>query len=79
IVSACGISLGLAWKSGVAAELIGYPDGSLGEKLYYSKVYFDTSELFAWTVFIIIFSVSFEKLFMFALKKLLRSNGKNKA
>ncbi|MBO4277553.1 MAG: ABC transporter permease subunit [Clostridia bacterium] len=71
LVSACEISLGLAWKSGIAAELIGYPTGSVGEKLYYSKVYLDTVDLFAWTVFIVLFSVGFAKLFLAALKRLL--------
>lgn len=69
LVSACEISLGLAWKSGIAAELIGYPTGSVGEKLYYSKVYLDTVDLFAWTVFIVLFSVGFAKLFLFVLKR----------
>lgn len=71
LVSACEISLGLAWKSGIAAELIGYPTGSVGEKLYYSKVYLDTVDLFAWTVFIVLFSVGFAKLFLFVLKRTL--------
>ena len=70
IISACRIALGLAWKSGVAAELIGYPSGSIGEQLYYAKVYFNTVDLFAWTAFIVLFSLAFEKLFLFALGRL---------
>ncbi len=62
------IALGLAWKAGVAAELIGYPAGSIGEKLYYSKFFLETDTLFAWTVVIIILSVAFEKLVLLALK-----------
>ncbi len=72
LISACRISLGLAWKSGVAAELIGYPDGSVGEALYYSKLYLDTVDLFAWTVVIVLISVLFEKTFVFLLKQLLK-------
>ncbi|MBQ4316667.1 MAG: ABC transporter permease subunit [Clostridia bacterium] len=72
LISACKISLGLAWKSGVAAELIGYPKGSVGEALYYSKLYLDTVDLFAWTVVIVILSVAFEKLFVFILKRALK-------
>ncbi len=72
LLSACRISLGLAWKSGVAAELIGYPSGSVGERLYYSKVYFDTVDLFAWTAFIVLLSFAFEKIFMFAARRLLK-------
>ena len=36
-VSACSVSLGLCWKSGIAAEVIGIPDGSIGELLYNAK------------------------------------------
>lgn len=69
LLSGVRISLGLAWKSGVAAELIGYPEGSVGEALYYSKLFLDTASLFAWTVVIVLISVCFEKLFMCILKK----------
>jgi NitT/TauT family transport system permease protein len=56
IISACSVSIGLAWKSGVAAEIIGIPDGSLGEVLYEAKIYLNTVDLFAWTVIIVFVS-----------------------
>ncbi len=62
--SACTLSLGLCWKAGVAAEVIGLPDGSIGEKLYQAKIFFNTPELFAWTVVILVISLVFEKLFL---------------
>lgn len=62
--SAAGLAIGLCWKSGVAAEVIGIPDGSIGEKLYQSKVYLETADLFAWTVVIILISYMCEKIFM---------------
>lgn len=62
--SACSIALGLSWKSGVAAEVIGIPDGSIGEKLYKAKIYLDTPDLFAWTVVIVILSFGFERLML---------------
>ena len=68
LVSGTKIALGLAWKSGVAAELIGYPKGSVGEALYYSKLYLETADVFAWTVVIVALSVVLEKLFVFLLK-----------
>jgi NitT/TauT family transport system permease protein len=61
----------MAWKAGVAAEIIGTPDGSIGKMLYLSKIYLDTDDLLAWTVIIVIISVSSEKLFMWVLKKVL--------
>ena len=57
----------MAWKSGIAAEVIGVPAHSIGEKLYMAKIYLSTAELFAWTFVIIIVSKVFEKLFLFLL------------
>lgn len=68
----CSIALGLCWKAGVAAEVIGIPDGSIGEKLYKAKVYLDTPDLFAWTLVIILVSLIFEKVFLAGIKKCVR-------
>ena len=67
LLSGCGVAIGLAWKAGVAAEIIGIPDGSIGEKFYFAKVYFATGDLFAWTAAVVCISVLFEKLFLFLL------------
>ncbi len=64
LLAGCRISLGMAWKSGVAAEVIGVPDHSIGEKLYMAKIYLSTAELFAWTFVIIVVSWIFEQLFL---------------
>ena len=68
LLSACNVSLGLAWKSGIAAEVIGIPEGSIGEMLYQAKIYFDTADLFAWTVVIVLTSQLAEKLFLSLLR-----------
>ena len=70
LISACSLSLGIAWKSGVAAEVIGIPDGSIGERLYQAKVYLNSPELFAWTVVVIAVSIAFEKIFMLLLRQM---------
>lgn len=70
LVSACSVSLGFCWKSGIAAEVIGLPTGSIGEKLYEAKLYLMTGELFAWTAVIVLVSVVFEKLVMLLIRKL---------
>ena len=61
--SASRLAIGLCWKSGVAAEVIGIPNGSIGEKLYQSKVYLETADLFAWTITVILLSYLCEKIF----------------
>ena len=68
LISACSVSIGLSWKAGTAAEVIGIPQGSIGEKLYESKVYLSSGDLFAWTAVIVAISIAFEKLFLFILK-----------
>ena len=71
--SACTVGLGLCWKSGVAAEVIGLPNGSIGDALYRAKITLSTGELFAWTFVIILLSAAFEKLFLRALDAVSRA------
>ena len=68
ILSAAAVAIGMAWKAGVAAEVIGIVNGSIGEMLYESKVYFMNADLLCWTVVIILVNVLTEKLILFLLK-----------
>lgn len=56
--------VGMAWKAGVAAELIGIPDGSIGERIYQSKLLLETGDLFAWTAVLVLASWLCEKAFL---------------
>ncbi|MDR0922923.1 MAG: ABC transporter permease subunit [Hungatella sp.] len=67
LISGCRVALGMGWKSGVAAEVIGVPNHSIGEKLYMAKIYLSTADLFAWTLVIIVISALFEKFFLWLL------------
>lgn len=67
LISGCRVALGMSWKSGIAAEVIGVPNHTIGEKLYMSKIYLSTADLFAWTLVIIIISAIFEKFFLYLL------------
>ena len=60
--AAVTLALSLSWKAGIAAEVIGLPDFTVGEHLYDAKVYLDTPSLFAWTVAIVVVSVALEAL-----------------
>ena len=64
------IACGMAWKSGVAAEVIGVPELSIGEKLYMAKIYLSTAELFAWTFVVIVVSRLLERAFLWLLGQL---------
>lgn len=70
--AACSISLGLCWKSGIAAEVIGMPANSIGENLYQAKIYLNTPDVFAWTIVIIIISICFQKGFLALIDYLLK-------
>ena len=70
--TACSSALGLCWKSGIAAEVIGMPTGSIGEQLQLAKVYLDTLDLFAWTLVIVLISLFFERSFLMLLKRAAR-------
>ena len=64
LCSGMEICVGMAFKSGVAAEVIGVTDLSIGERNYISKIYLDTPGLFAWTIALIVLSFCVEKLIL---------------
>ena len=73
LLSACRVTTGMAWKAGIAAEIIGVPNGSIGKMLYTAKIYLDTDDLLAWTVIIVVISVVAEKVFLTSTPKILKA------
>ena len=71
LLSACRSALGLCWKAGVAAEVIGVCSGSIGGMLYDAKIYLEIDDLFAWTLVIVVVSVAFERLFSLLFQRFL--------
>ena len=65
-------SIGLAWKAGVAAEaLVAIPTMlSIGTEISQAKTWLETTEQFAWTLVIIILSLSIEIIFSFVAKEI---------
>ncbi len=55
-------AMGLAWKAGVAAEVLCYPKWGIGTEIYYSRLNFETAQLFAWTAVVIVLSFLLEQL-----------------
>lgn len=70
LISSCRVALGMSWKSGIMAEVIGTPNPSIGREMYAAKTYLQTANLFAWTIVVVILSYIFEKIFLVILKKL---------
>ncbi|MFI3115615.1 MAG: ABC transporter permease subunit [Clostridia bacterium] len=60
--SAISVALGLAFKAGIAGEVIGLPNNSIGAEIYNSKIYLDTVSLFAWTIVVVLLSLLFEMI-----------------
>lgn len=75
LLSALTSALGLAWKSGIAAEVLGRPVRAIGRQIYDAKIYLETEDLFAWTLVVILLSIMLEKLIAW----LLGSLGKSRA
>lgn len=61
-ISGMNTALGLAWKSGVAAEVICRPRLAVGTQIYNAKLTLETPELFAWTAAVIALSLLLERL-----------------
>lgn len=72
VASGCATALGLAWKAGVAAEVLCQPALAIGKELYRAKITLDTPALFAWTAAVIALSFVLE----YALGFLFRRWGK---
>ena len=62
VAAACHVGVGLAWKAGVAAEVIGLPEGSIGERMYEAKLLLMNADVLAWTVVVIAVSFASERL-----------------
>ena len=61
--------LGLAWKAGIAAEVLGRPPFAIGTEIYNSKIYLNTADMFAWTAVVILLSIIFEYAFTVLMRR----------
>lgn len=59
--------IGFGWKSAIAAEVLTVPRSAIGRMIYESKLYLQTTDLFAWTLAVILLSVGLERLVLRAL------------
>ena len=65
-------SLGMAWKAGIAAEVLLQPTISIGKMIFGAKLMLETVDMFAWTAVVIIMSVIIEKLTVVIFKAILK-------
>jgi len=67
ITASLSLAVGMGFKSGAAAEVIGQAKNTIGNEMYRSKIYLETADLFAWTAVIILLSRGMELLLRFLL------------
>ena len=72
LLSALTTGMGLAWKSGVAAEVLCTPKRAIGTQMQYARSAIDNPALFAWTILVVALSLALEGL----LYALLRRGGR---
>lgn len=69
--------LGLAWKAGVAAEVLCHPKWGIGTQVYVSKLNLEIPDLFAWTAVVILLSFLVEIVLVRLLRKAVKYHGSN--
>lgn len=70
--TACMTGLGMAWKAGIAAEVLSVPKLAIGTNIYDAKRYIETADLFFWTLVVIVLSMILEKLVRLLMERGLR-------
>lgn len=75
LITACVNALGLAWKSGVAAEVICLPKVSLGTMLWQGKGSVNFDEVYAVTLTVVVLSIIIEILLKYLCNRYLARNG----
>lgn len=70
IISGILMCLGIGWKVSVASEVLSIPTYSIGLNLLTAKSTLETSELFAWTIVVVLLSFAFEVIFKYYLRKI---------
>jgi NitT/TauT family transport system permease protein len=53
LFSSANIGIGFAFKSAIAAQVIAITSGSIGEQIYFSKLYIDTNSMMAWLAIVL--------------------------
>ena len=64
------VGIGFAWKSGISAEILGFPHHTIGGHISDAKNWLFTDELFAWTAALIILSMLFERVCLLAVRRI---------
>ncbi len=69
LITALSTSIGFAWKAGIAGEVFARPKLGIGSRLFDSKVYLETADIFCWTLVIVLLSMIIEKGVLWLLQR----------
>ena len=77
--AALSSALGLGWRAGIAAEVLTVPQLSIGKRIFEAKLYLETTELFAWTLTVILLSLLIERVLLRLVRAEPRRGGESHA
>ena len=61
-IASVSVSVGMAWKAGVAAEVLAFSGGTIGRHMHEAKLYLDMERLLSWTLALVLVSFLSEQL-----------------
>lgn len=72
VKSAVSLAIGMAFRGGITAEVVGQPLRSIGNGLYLSKINLATSDMLAWTFAAVLCAFIIEKLISYLIKRVFK-------
>ena len=72
VKSAVSLAIGMAFRGGITAEVVGQPLRSIGNGLYLSKINLATSDMLAWTFAAVLCAFIIEKLISYLVKRVFK-------
>lgn len=72
LASGFSLGMGYGWRAVVVGEVLSRPQWGIGDRMAHSQSYFNTDELIAWTVVLIIVSYIFDKLIEWVKNRIIK-------
>ena len=76
-LASTSVAVGMAWKAGVAAEVLAFASDTIGRQMHEAKLYLDMERLLAWTLALVLVSFLTEQLLVRLFRFLLTYIGQN--
>lgn len=74
-LASVSVSVGMAWKAGVAAEVLAYSSGTIGRQMHQARLYLDMESLLAWTLVLVLAAFVSEHLILLVFRLILTDIG----